>query len=314
MKILPCRTQREGAKRPVMSWLGSATARAVAVIRQSSARFPLTPALSLEEREKRPLPKGRPSAQGFVTAWSTFLRLPRGEGRGEGDTAFRLNGVLAVGLVFLAGLVSVSAANLVEPTDPNATFFMGRVRYSNNDGNDCSGVGQELVKLVSRVSTIKVQQEKRVRLVDSELFETPFLFMNGHNDFVLGPDELEALRKYFSHGGFLFVSGCCTNPEFPKAARREFARLFQNEKVKELAYDHPIYRSFYLITQVRSLHENKDIHLEGLSYQGNLVMVMCEDGLCCAFSMANRCNPGKGVSSEDGPKLALNIAVYSITH
>jgi hypothetical protein len=191
---------------------------------------------------------------------------------------------------------------------------MGRIKYSKNDGNDCGGVGQELMKLVSRVSTIKVQQEKRISLTEPELFETPFLFMNGHNDFVLSPEELEALRKYFSHGGFLFVSGCCTNPNFPKAARREFARLFPGEQLKELPYDHPIYRSFYQVTRVRSLHENKDIHLEGLSYQGQLVLVMCEDGLCCAFSMANRCNVGKGVSPEDGQKLALNIAVYSITH
>jgi hypothetical protein len=198
--------------------------------------------------------------------------------------------------------------------DPTATFFMGRLRYSQNDGNDCSGVGQELLRLVSRASTIRVQQEKRVRLTDADLFETPFVFMNGHNDFVLSREELEALRKYLAHGGFLFLSGCCTNPDFPKAARREFARLFAGESVKELPYDHPIYRSFYRITRVRSLHESKDIHLEGLYVQGHLVMVMCEDGLCCAFSMTSRCNPGKGVGPEDGQKLALNIAVYSLTH
>ena len=201
-----------------------------------------------------------------------------------------------------------------ESGDPRATFFMGRIQYSANNGNDCGTVGQELMKLVSRASTIKVQQEKKVHFTDPDLFETPFLFMNGHSDFVLSAEELVAMRKYFEHGGFLFVSGCCTNPKFPTAARREFARIFQNETVRELPYDHPIYRSFYLITGVRSLHENKDIHLEGLFYQGSLVMVMCEDGLCCAFSMENRCNQGKGVSPEDGQKLALNIAIYSLTH
>ncbi len=208
----------------------------------------------------------------------------------------------------------LSGADRIEPNDPTATFFMGRIKYSNNDGNDCGTVGRELMSLVSRASTIKVQQEKRVRFTDPELFETPFLFMNGHNSFTLNAEELAALKIYFEHGGFLFVSGCCTNPDFPKAARREFARIFPNEKVVELPYDHPIYRSFYRVGKVRSLHENKDIHLEGLSCQGRLVMVMCEDGLCCAFSMANRCNQGKGVSPEDGQKLALNIAVYSLTH
>jgi len=116
------------------------------------------------------------------------------------------------------------------------------------------------------------------------------------------------------HGGFFFASGCCTNPNFPKAWRREFSRLFLNEKVKVIPYDHLIYRSFYTIPRIKSLHENRDIQLEGLFVQGRLVAVLCEEGLCCSFSMSNRCNAGKGVPPEDGQKLALNIAVYALTH
>jgi hypothetical protein len=198
--------------------------------------------------------------------------------------------------------------------DKQATFFMGRVKYSANDGNDCSGVGQELMQLVSRASTIKVQEERRVRLTDPELFDTPFLFMNGHNDFVLSEPELANLRKYLSHGGFLFASGCCSMPGFPKAWRREFGRLFPNEIVKVIPYDHLIYRSFYKISRVRCLHEPRDVQLEGLFYEGNLVAVLGADGLCCAFSASNTCNPGRGVSPEDAQKLALNIAVFALTH
>src|SRR5262252_6661348 len=80
--------------------------------------------------------------------------------------------------------------------DKQATFFLGRVKYSsNNEGNDCPGVGQDLMRLVSRASTLKIQEERRLRLTDAELFETPFLFMNGHNDFVLSEAEIENLRK-----------------------------------------------------------------------------------------------------------------------
>lgn len=221
-------------------------------------------------------------------------------------------------LVLAPGRTVATAAEVVPPgplsEDARATFFMGRIKYSQNDGNDCGRVGEELMMLVSRASTLQVRQEKRLRLTDPEMFETPFLFMNGHNDFVLADAELEALRTYFSHGGFMLVSGCCTNPGFPRAARREFGRLFMGETVRQLEYEHPIYRSFYSIARVRCLHEDREIHLEGLFYQGNLVLVLCEDGLCCAFSMANRCNVGKGVSPEDGQMLALNIAVYALTH
>ena len=213
--------------------------------------------------------------------------------------------------LLLAGPLIASGQNT---DDKQATFFMGRVKYSANDGNDCGGVGQDLMKLVSRASTLKIQEERKVRLTDTELFETPFLFMNGHNDFVLTQAELENLRKYLSHGGFFFASGCCTNPNFPTAWRREFSRIFPNEKVRLIPYDHLIYRSFYKIDRVRCLNEPRDIQLEGLFYEGNLVGVMCEDGLCCAFSANNTCNEGKGISPEDGQKLTLNIAVYALTH
>src|SRR4051812_31838865 len=189
-----------------------------------------------------------------------------------------------ISLLLLASLLACPSLRAQSLDDKQATFFMGRIRYSQNDGNDCGHVGEDLMKLVSRASTLKIQEERKVRLSDPDLYETPFLFMNGHNDFVLTEAELENLRKYFSHGGFFFASGCCTNPEFPRAWRREFSRIFNNEKVKAIPYDHLIYRSFYKIDRIRCLNEPRDIQLEGLFCQGNLVAVMCEDGLCCSFS------------------------------
>jgi len=220
---------------------------------------------------------------------------------------------VAIVVIGIAGLL-VRDGNGADNDQKLATFFMGRIKYTSNDGNDCSNVGEDLMKLVSRASTIQVQEERRLKLTDPQIFETPFLFMNGHNDFVLGEAELANLREYLSHGGFVFGSGCCTNPGFPKAWRREFSRIFAGTQVKTIPYDHLIYHSFYKLDHVRSNNGNRDVYLEGLFYQDNLVAVMCEDGLCCAFSADNNCNLGKGVNVEDGKKLALNIAVYALTH
>ena len=82
-----------------------------------------------------------------------------------------------------------------EQVDPNTSFFMGRIRYSRNNGNDCSGVGENMTRIVSEVSTIRIGRETVVAFTDPKIFETPFLFMNGHNEFVLGDDELESLRE-----------------------------------------------------------------------------------------------------------------------
>jgi hypothetical protein len=198
--------------------------------------------------------------------------------------------------------------------DKLATFFVGRLQFGQNAGGDCGDVGQDLVKLVSRASTIHVQEERPVKLSDPGLFETPFLFMNGHNDFVLSAAESENLREYMSRGGFVLSSGCCTNPQYPEAWRREFSRIFPGERVKKIPYDHLLYRSFYKMERIRSANGNRDIELEGLFHQDDLVAVMGEDGLCCSFTMENSCNRGKGVLPEDAKKIALNIAVYALTH
>jgi Domain of unknown function (DUF4159) len=217
-------------------------------------------------------------------------------------------GRLALLLLLWGGAASAQAP------DRMSTFFVGRLEFSNNKGADCGDVGQDLVRLVSRTSTIQVQQEKHLRLTDAALFETPFVFMNGHYDFVLGEDELDNLRVYLAHGGFVMASGCCTNPAFPAAWRREFSRLFDAERVQRIPYDHLIYRSFYKLDRIVSAHGNREVYLEGLFHQGELVAVLGEDGFCCGFTMGNACNRGKGVSPEDAKKVALNVAVYALTH
>jgi hypothetical protein len=207
----------------------------------------------------------------------------------------------------------VSATQGQSFNEQSSYFFMGRVQYSKNDGRDCASVGRNMARLMSEISTIQIRDEKKVKLTDADLFETPFLFMNGHNDFEFSEPEINSLRIYLEHGGFLFASGCCTNPAFPQAWRREMRRVLERP-VQRLDYDHPIYRSFYRVANVRSIHRNTEVYLEGLFLDDRLVAVLCEDGLCCAFSADNNCNVGRGISPEDGKKLALNIAVYAITH
>jgi hypothetical protein len=199
--------------------------------------------------------------------------------------------------------------------DKFTTFFVGRLKFANNDGNDCGSVAEELGHLLSRASTITVQDEKKIRLAgDDSLFETPFLFMDGHDDFVLSDTELGNLRRYFGHGGFMLASGCCSSPGFPIAWRREMNRLFPGETIQKIPYAHLIYHSFYNIEHVENLATHQDVLLDGLYHNGELVAVMCQDGLVCSFAMGNECNKGQGIDPDEARKLALNIAVYSLTH
>jgi len=219
----------------------------------------------------------------------------------------------AVGRLILllgAGLAPLAAADSRENL---STFFVGRLSFGSNKGGDCGDIGGDLVKLVARASTIQVSEKKLLKIADISLFETPFVFMNGHDDFTLSAEELENVRHYLRNGGFVFASGCCTNPAFPRAWRREFSRIFPGAKVQAIPYDHLIYRSFYKMDRLTSV-EKGNIHLEGLFHDGELVAVMGEDGLCCSFAMDGSCNRGRGVPPDEAKKIALNICVYALTH
>ena len=76
--------------------------------------------------------------------------------------------------VSVHGLLLASAAH---SQDATAAFFMGRVKFANNDGNDCRESGPQLMALVSQASTVEVRQEKKMAITDPELFDTPFLFI-----------------------------------------------------------------------------------------------------------------------------------------
>ena len=217
-------------------------------------------------------------------------------------------------LLIAAGALMAPVLAAESPSEQVSTFFVGRLAFGENHGMDCGDIGYDLVQLVSRASTIQVREEKKLVLSDDGLFETPFLFMNGHNDFKLSDAELGNLRTYFLHGGFVFASGCCDNPEFPAAWRREMGRVFAGEKVEKIPYDHLVYRSFYKMERLHSENGDRDIFLEGLFLDGDLVAVLGEDGLCCGFAMDGTCNRNRGVDPDDAKKIALNIAVYSLTH
>ena len=230
--------------------------------------------------------------------------------------AMKLRRWLVLPALLLAAAVLAPAPLCADlAPDKFTTFFVGRLKFANNPGTDCGSVAEELANLLSRTSTITAQKEKKIQLSsDDNLFETPFLFMDGHDNFVLSDTELGNLRAYFAHGGFMLASGCCSSPGFPIAWRREMNRVFPGESVQKIPYTHLIYHAFYDIDHVPNLDTHQDVLIDGLFHNGELCAVMCQDGLVCSFAMGNECNKGHGIAPDDARRLALNIAVYSLTH
>lgn len=84
--------------------------------------------------------------------------------------------------------------------------------------------------------------EHEITINDPELFKYPFLFATGHGVISFESDELERLRQYLAHGGFLFVND---SYGMEQTFIKEMAKIFPEREVVDLPFDHPLYHSFY---------------------------------------------------------------------
>ena len=84
--------------------------------------------------------------------------------------------------------------------------------------------------------------EHEITINDPELFKYPFLFATGHGVIAFESDELERLRQYLAHGGFLFVND---SYGMEQSFIKEMAKIFPEREVVEVPFDHPLYHSFY---------------------------------------------------------------------
>lgn len=157
----------------------------------------------------------------------------------------------------------------------------------------------------------------RVRLDDAkQLCNYPFAIMTGEGGFTLTEKERLNLRYYLMHGGFLVASAGCSDPEWTRSFRKEFARIFPGKQLKKIPQSHPMFRTVYLI---RSLETSKQRHgpqaaaLEGYSIDGKLVLVLSPDGLNDTAHAENCCCCG-GDEISNAEFVNVNLLAYALLH
>ncbi|MEW5945279.1 MAG: DUF4159 domain-containing protein [bacterium] len=83
---------------------------------------------------------------------------------------------------------------------------------------------------------------KEIELTDDDLFSYPMLFMTGHGNVVLSPEETLRLREYLDGGGFLWASD---DYGMDEAFRREMEKVFPDRSLTEIPFDHEIFHIYY---------------------------------------------------------------------
>lgn len=110
-----------------------------------------------------------------------------------------------------------------------------------------------------------------VEVGSAELFNFPFVHMTGHGNVVFSDAEAENLRNYLLGGGFLHIDD---NYGMDRFVRPALKKVFPDQDLIELPFDHPIYRQTYTFKNgVPKIHEHdkKPAQGFGIIVEGRVV-------------------------------------------
>ena len=216
--------------------------------------------------------------------------------------------------IFLVGLF---LALPVAEAEPAAGFVVARLKY--DGGGDWYSNPSSLPNLARALrdrTPVRVDRldEARVSLTDEDLFNYPFLYMNGHGNVHFSDSEVDRLRRYLVAGGFLFADD---NYGMDESFRRELSRVFPDRELVEVPFEHPIYHSFYSFPGgPPKIHEHDGRLPQGFGiFDGSRLVVFYTyeadigDGL--EDPEVHHDPPEK---REAAMRMAINVAVYALTH
>ena len=193
---------------------------------------------------------------------------------------------------------------------------IAQVHYSG--GGDWYGdatVIKNWLRLLRTRTDIETAEERAIiKLTDHTLHQYPMLYLVGHGNIRFTEGEVEALRDYLMNGGFLFAND---DYGLDESFRREMRRVFPEQDLQPIPNTHLIYHCFYELKGLPKIHEHDGEPAQGfgLFHDGRMVLYYVYsadigDGLEDA-----------NVHPEDTPqvrelaaKMAVNIAVYALTH
>ncbi|MDF1851432.1 MAG: DUF4159 domain-containing protein [Verrucomicrobiales bacterium] len=163
-------------------------------------------------------------------------------------------------------------------------------------------------------TAIPVERRFRsVKLASDELFDYPFVMMTGESSFFLTTKERENLKRYLANGGFLLASAGCSNKDWGRSFRSEMKKIFEDDLLKEMKFDHPLFRTVYNIDQLELSKSSGEGSLEGIEVNGKIVVVFSEEGLNDSSNRAGCCCCG-GNEIQNAMEVNVNILAYALLY
>ncbi|MCF7733377.1 MAG: DUF4159 domain-containing protein [Akkermansiaceae bacterium] len=136
---------------------------------------------------------------------------------------------------------------------PQPPVLLTKIRTA--DAEDWTRTPHDLKKLLewmsgemgaSFSSNIKTWSE-----VSTNPRENPVLYRSGYKPFELSPEEAGRLREYVRNGGTIIFNALVGHPDFYQSAVAAARRILPENPVYRLRLDHPVFRSYYEIKEVK---------------------------------------------------------------
>ena len=154
--------------------------------------------------------------------------------------------------------------NLRGPRNVMHEFYFTRAIYTSWGGRGRRGRGgswstdypkadiQFLWGLKRLTNIDAYDSENAVMLTDPDIRRYPFLYALEVGYMQLTPPEVEALRSYLFAGGFLFIDDFWGTWEWDNF-QFEIHKVLPEYEIVELPLDHPLFRTFYVIDEIKQV-------------------------------------------------------------
>ena len=216
-------------------------------------------------------------------------------------------------LLFLTLLISSVGSFYAQQ---NLDLQIARIQYSGGgDWYNDPSAEVNLLKFISENTNILTNPTYiTTGLETNEIFNFPITFLTGHGTVVFSDKNVKLLRDYFENGGFMIIDD---DYGLDKSFRREIKKVFPNNDLVELPFNHDIYHSFYDFENgppKTHEHDNKPPRGYGLFLGERMVLFYITES-----------NPSDGWANQDvhndpeekrleALKFGTNIIVYVLSN
>jgi len=222
-----------------------------------------------------------------------------------------------LGVIFYFGLYLLFSNPLWSQSNIlTSALVIGRLKYSGGGDwyNDPSCIPNLLAFLKQNTNIYVSDDEKKLAIMDEELFSVPILYMTGHGRIYFSEEEAARLRDYLSSGGFLYVDD---DYGMDKYFRSEIKKVFPDKNLIELPLSHPIFNChFQFQNGLPKTHEHDPGPGQafGIFHEGRMVVFYTFNSNISDGWADPQVHNDTEETRLEALKMGVNLVVYALTH